>query len=579
MKGTFPWLVLLNIWTLRQGASAFVTNSISKRSLTVSQASVVDIDDPSSILSVEQTRRLESLVQKRSEARWEGNYTQADLLKEEIQDVKLPNRYQVVVSDIPRNLGGGSQWKIVQVQETKPIMEGQTILQLAHAALGLSVESSSHTKAHSREVKLESIVQQAKERLNHANFTDAELGGRKAADAAFWFALAGVTDVEVFQRLVDVATRELKRFGERSSCRRTDIYQIMERFSAAGVQNAPALEHVARHCLSLKEGTSSSDVPLLDFHSDRSLLLIWKFSTKQKKQRAFLQSALKHWQSHKLTEERVIEKKRDCKYDDWDVMFADPSRPLVVDIGCGMGVSLLGLARGVDQTSAKHLFGDDSYTNWKDYNYVGVDLGGLGICYARSLASRWGITDRLQFVVASAEEFLQHLKTSYPGPIALCLIQFPTPYKLKAPGNAQGIKKIGNTRLPTSAKDGFMVSSDLLALVRDCLSKSNGRLLLQSNCEDVAIHMRDLACNQIGFVAIQIEKETSKAQNDTCTSLPIKVRIPQRTADWIAMGGERAVGTGWCEIPILQRQGATETEVACGLNGTPVHRCLLQASM
>ena len=158
MKGTFPWLVLLYIWTLRQGASAFVTNSISKRCLTVSQASVVDIDDPSSILSVEQTRRLESLVQKRSEARWEGNYTQADLLKEEIQDVKLPNRYQVVVSDIPRNLGGGSQWKIVQVQETKPIMEGQTILQLAHAALGLSVESSSHTKAHSREVAYDFTV-------------------------------------------------------------------------------------------------------------------------------------------------------------------------------------------------------------------------------------------------------------------------------------------------------------------------------------------------------------------------------------------------------------------------------------
>ena len=29
---------------------------------------------------------------------------------------------------------------------------------------------------------------------------------------------------------------------------------------------------------------------------------------------------------------------------DWLAMFEDPSRPLVVDVGCSMGVSLLGLA-------------------------------------------------------------------------------------------------------------------------------------------------------------------------------------------------------------------------------------------
>jgi hypothetical protein len=53
-------------------------------------------------------------------------------------------------------------------------------------------------------------------------------------------------------------------------------------------------------------------------------------------------------------------------------------------------------------------------------------------------------------------------------------------------------------------------------------------------------------------------------------------RIPQRTVDYVAMGGERAKGRGWFQREILHSEGATETEVACTINGTPVHRCLLK---
>jgi SAM-dependent methyltransferase len=385
----------------------------------------------------------------------------------------------------------------------------------------------------------------------------------------------------------------MQRFGERPSCRAKDIYQILERFAAAGIQKAPELEEVARNCLRLKasmEGTSNSASgldSLLDFHSDRSLLLIWKFSTKQKKQRAFLQSALKHWERHKETGGANQKSKALSKSEfvtqpqeyDWDTMFADPSLPLVVDIGCGMGVSLLGLSSSTDensnQASSQLLSGNHPLTTWQDCNFVGVDLGALGIGYARSVASRWCLEDRLQFVVDSAEDFVEKVKESYPGPIRLFLIQFPTPYRLKPAETNDSYAKSGNSQLPTSANDGFMVTEKLLRLIHESLLKTNGRLLIQSNCEDVAVGIRNLACKEVGFL---FESMSTNVESSPFTSVSVTPRIPQRTADWIAMGGERANGPGWFGNPLLHREGATETEVACALNGTPVHRCLLRPS-
>ena len=43
--------------------------------------------------------------------------------------------------------------------------------------------------------------------------------GRKFVDAAFLFALAGVTDVRLFDMLYTGALAEIKRFGHRRSCR------------------------------------------------------------------------------------------------------------------------------------------------------------------------------------------------------------------------------------------------------------------------------------------------------------------------------------------------------------------------
>jgi hypothetical protein len=64
---------------------------------------------------------------------------------------------------------------------------------------------------------------------------------------------------------------------------------------------------------------------------------------------------------------------------DSPVEFADMSLPLVVDVGCGFGVSLLGLAAVEHTRSSNTGTGTGS---GKGYNYLGGDLSSHCIAYA-----------------------------------------------------------------------------------------------------------------------------------------------------------------------------------------------------
>lgn len=246
-----------------------------------------------------------------------------------------------------------------------------------------------------------------------------------------------------------------------------------------------------------------------------------------------------------------------------------------IDIGCGFGVSLLGLSQYASSSSQPE---HDQYKWLKECNFVGCDLSFMAIRFAQNLASS---TDdsrdkKIAFLNMSAQQLISIVGASYPGPIQLCMIQFPTPYKL-----IDKKKKKGNTQLPSLPTEGFMVTNELLQLIHDTLlflkkgGDGKGKLLVQSNCEDVAVRIQQESL-KIGFQKSQECIKTKECDDS---------RMTKRTSDWLEILNNdecennndivRAHGVGWSSIPLLPELGRTETEVSCTLNQTPIHRCLL----
>ena len=387
---------------------------------------------------------------------------------------------------------------------------------------------------------------------------------------------------------------------------------MVERLSAAGVrgQSGKLVEHIANKCLDGKEIKLINDNTQVDLHSIQSLMWIWRFSTKQRKLKAFQKNASRHWamkhaENIPLTTNKDNDGKmatsinnNDMNYE-WGDIFDDPMKPLIVDIGCGMGVSLLGLARfgetllKSDNEIHSSCTPNFNSTDWSETNLLGYDLSYLATEYANGIAKRWGLSHRLHFCVGESEKFLQNIIETYPGPIQLIMIQYPTPYRFQKrvienmeedferpqatspPNEEQQHNEIasignGNSQLPKDATSGFMVTEQLLKTASVGLSET-GYLLIQSNCEDVAVYIRNLACSPTGnFHFIEFEKYLAVESLNENTN-----NMPKRTFDWIHAGGERAIGSGWSKEPLIPTLGATETEVSCMKRNIPIHRCLL----
>ncbi len=472
-----------------------------------------------------------------------------------------------IMSQPDRIAALGPDWELVDVME-----DFSSAVQIAHHLLELATVAS---ERHERldQMTVDTLVDLAIERLYITLGTESR--GRSSADAAFAFAMAGVTRPEIYQILSIIAYLEINRMGPRPSLSSRNILQIVEKLAAAGMRG-PEVEPVyelAANLLSKKEDRPEPATinALLNarenqggfgMHSTRSLLWLWRFAARQSKAKFPIDHGNDAATSRK--DESEITGVVSLDGDEWVNRFDDPSKPLVVDVGCGMGVSLLGL-------SGYHHLEDNVSSLAVDYsecNFVGGDLKSLVVGYSNGIATRWGISGTTQFVHQSAEGLLDQIYKKYPGPIALIMIQFPTPFRL-----ATKATEDGNSQLPADATSGFMVTPSLLKKIRAILvgSKkdshlSRPHLLLQSNCEDVAIAMREMAL-QAGMVSVEAESPVE--------ALPVGNDLPQRTLEWIKAGGERPIGVEWSSEPLLPRNGQTETEVACMFNEIPVHRCLL----
>ena len=97
---------------------------------------------------------------------------------------------------------------------------------------------------------------------------------------------------------------------------------------------------------------------------------------------------------------------------DWSKVFADPTRPLCVDVGCAAG--RFGLLM------AKH-------DRWKDHNHLGLEIRGALVERANLWVQGLHLTNA-HYIKASANFSLEALANSYPGPLAIVAVQFPDPH-------------------------------------------------------------------------------------------------------------------------------------------------------
>mmetsp|Transcript_32192 Transcript_32192/g.78223 ORF Transcript_32192/g.78223 Transcript_32192/m.78223 type:complete len:142 (+) Transcript_32192:1104-1529(+) len=139
-----------------------------------------------------------------------------------------------------------------------------------------------------------------------------------------------------------------------------------------------------------------------------------------------------------------------------------------------------------------------------------------------------------------------------------------------------------------------MVSKALMAKIAEILlhskNKNNGHdgdcyFLLQTNCEDVALVLRDRA-KEVGLTLVPSLDPVVATTSSSNEEEEQRLRIPERTVEWLKLmnmnnngedsSPERAVGPEWSRTALLPPKCATETEVACTIQGSPVHRCLFK---
>ncbi|GAX19968.1 hypothetical protein FisN_1Lh558 [Fistulifera solaris] len=443
-----------------------------------------------------------------------------------------------------------NEWRVISRPESI-----QNALQIAKEALSY-LEESSQRQESVDESKVKSTVDKLRCHLNLTLGTD--IRGRTCADTAFNLALAGVTDDGLFKVLSKITLLELHRVGKRPSRRGKDILQIVEKLAASGERGGDAEKafKFAAECV-LEKGPKlepGNDDLLREngfsLLSARPRVWLWRYST----------SLAKPTATSKMDKPLVT-----LSADVWWRRFENPTKPLVIDIGCGFGVSLLGLASCEKSVDPSPLL---SGTDFPDCNFIGGDLNQGATSFANGIAHRWGISKRLSFVTCSTKTLLKQVLESYEGPIALILVQFPTPYRLVH-------EDYGNSQLPSGVESGFMIDSSVMDQIATILQKSSvgnlkARLLFKTNCEDVALTVRNLA-NAKGLRCIQTDRCRTIQQLDG-------MRPSQRTQKWIEMGGDRAAGKDWWHSSLLPVNCDTETEVACNLQNTAVHQCLFETS-
>lgn len=96
---------------------------------------------------------------------------------------------------------------------------------------------------------------------------------------------------------------------------------------------------------------------------------------------------------------------------EWSSAFADPSKPLVVDVGSGYGRFLLQMALAYPHA-----------------NCLGLEIREPIIDRANEWAKAVELSERVQFRLANGTVSMKSMLSSYPGKVVLICVQFPDPH-------------------------------------------------------------------------------------------------------------------------------------------------------
>jgi SAM-dependent methyltransferase len=562
-----------------------------------------------------------ALVQRRDEHRAVMEYKEADNIKHLLESMNI------VIKDVSYKCDGNSVWSYKDY-----IVEPVTtdLMEIAHNCFEEVLSGGANEAEIGKRVKaalrlqrfavdsVAAAIPSIGQSVIPTIAVSSEMQGRKYADAAFEFSLAGIADNELFLTLADNCAAELQRFAHRKSCGPLQIIQIVEKLLVAGVRSH-AVFSIADELLHAKNSRiRSSD----DLFAGRALLWLWRHATKQTKPTKGVTALGEPAKSGQAGAVIATEGQR-CGIPNLSTpaeLFADPALPLVVDLGCGYGVSLLSLC----EQSMRDCFP-------QKFNFLGADLSNRAVRYASGISKRWGQTGQAAFVYADCNDAMRWVRDHYPGPVALVMVNFPTPYGvdavlghgLPAPtGDAEAAAaSAGNAQLPTGF-DNFMFSAELADLVREVLAGSSWTsplLLLQSNVEDVVVTMRNIVeavqatelpgngrlttstvdmahgalLRLFGSAAVGIVSGWRTLEQLVDATDPVRGggRVSQRLQTWLegiavrvelastsaheGVGARtRAFGSGWLDSNPLPGNARTETEVHCEVDKQPVHRTL-----
>ena len=149
----------------------------------------------------------------------------------------------------------------------------------------------------------------------------------------------------------------------------------------------------------------------------------------------------------------------------WEKVYANPTQPLHLDIGCARGRFVLKMAQ--------------LQSNW---NFLGLEIREPLVEEANRLRDELGLTN-LHYLFCNANNTLQALLASLsPGTLQYVTIQFPDPW----------FKKRHQKRR--------IVQPELVTFLATYLAPE-GLVLLQSDIEEVAVEMQQRFANHPAFLS------------------------------------------------------------------------------